>query len=55
MLRLQLSNLGTERPHFAYSVDMKAHAPHVSERLVEGRLVGDFFPYVDCVRGCDVV
>ena len=32
----------------------KPHGPHASEQLVETRLVGDFLPYVDCVRGCGV-
>ena len=33
-------------------VDMgKPHGPHASERLVEGRLFGNFLPYVDCVKG----
>ena len=56
-LRLQLSNLGTERPHFfAYLCGREIpRASHVSERLVEARLVGNCLPHVDCVRGCDVV
>ena len=55
-LRLQLSNLGTERPHFfAYLCGReKPRASHVSERLVETRLVGNCLPYVDCVRECGV-
>ena len=45
-LRLQLSNLGTERPHFfAYLCGReKPRASHVSERLVETRLVGNCLP-----------
>ena len=56
-LRLQLSNLGTERPHFfAYLCGrQKPRASHVSERLVETRLVGNCLPYVDCVRECGVM